>query len=408
MDMKCKISDDKMKSANPENSEDSTKDSMLSSSQAPAKRNGRKRLITGLSLLAGFGLIVYGGVPVIIITCFFIQVKCYQEIIKIAYHIKKMPDMPLFRTINWYFLITANYIYFGETLFKHTQVFIKKYYLLQLLATYHRFFSFVWYFLGIIWFLTMLKKRLLRQQFSLLFWTHFILIAVSLQCYMTLQNMFEGLIWFIIPIWLVVLNDVFAYTFGRLYGKTPLISLSPNKTVEGFVLGGLSTFILGAVLSFIFCHFQYLVCPIKYIEIGESIVASTNCNRSYLFEPIPYHIGNTGFYLNYYPFIQHSLYMSIFASIIAPFGGFYASGFKRANNVKDFGDFFPGHGGIMDRFDCQFLMMTFVNVYISTFVKSPDVDNVFKQIMELSEEAQLEFYLRLKDSLRDAISLQSN
>eukprot|EP00955_Chlamydomonas_euryale_P018869 201247-Chlamydomonas_euryale.AAC.5 len=45
--------------------------------------------------------------------------------------------------------------------------------------------------------------------------------------------------------------------------------------------------------------------------------------------------------------------MSVFASLIAPFGGFFASGFKRAFRLKDFGDTIPGHGGITDRFDCQ-------------------------------------------------------
>ena len=43
----------------------------------------------------------------------------------------------------------------------------------------------------------------------------------------------------------------------------------------------------------------------------------------------------------------------MFASIIAPFGGFFASGFKRGFKIKDFGDFIPGHGGMTDRMDCQ-------------------------------------------------------
>ena len=52
---------------------------------------------------------------------------------------------------------------------------------------------------------------------------------------------------------------------------------------------------------------------------------------------------------------MHSLVLSLFASLVAPFGGFFASGFKRAIKIKDFGDVIPGHGGITDRMDCQIL-----------------------------------------------------
>ncbi len=45
--------------------------------------------------------------------------------------------------------------------------------------------------------------------------------------------------------------------------------------------------------------------------------------------------------------------LSLFASVIAPFGGFFASGFKRGFKIKDFGDSIPGHGGMTDRMDCQ-------------------------------------------------------
>ena len=75
--------------------------------------------------------------------------------------------------------------------------------------------------------------------------------------------------------------------------------------------------------------------------------------------------------VTFYPFFIHCFFMSLFASIIGPFGGFFASGFKRAFKIKDFGDIIPGHGGIMDRFDCQFLMATFVNVYIHSFINIP-------------------------------------
>ena len=49
-----------------------------------------------------------------------------------------------------------------------------------------------------------------------------------------------------------------------------------------------------------------------------------------------------------HPFQIHALALSIFASTIGPFGGFFASGFKRAFKIKDFGDTIPGHGGFMD------------------------------------------------------------
>ena len=54
--------------------------------------------------------------------------------------------------------------------------------------------------------------------------------------------------------------------------------------------------------------------------------------------------------------------MAVFASFVAPFGGFLASGFKRARNIKDFASLIPGHGGLTDRMDCQLLMGAFAYV----------------------------------------------
>merc|ERR1719228_1977315 len=73
--------------------------------------------------------------------------------------------------------------------------------------------------------------------------------------------------------------------------------------------------------------------------------------------------------LSIYPFQLHAFVFSIFGSLIAPFGGFFASGFKRAFGIKDFGASIPGHGGLTDRFDCQLFMSFFVFVYQSTFVE---------------------------------------
>ena len=64
----------------------------------------------------------------------------------------------------------------------------------------------------------------------------------------------------------------------------------------------------------------------------------------------------------------HALILATFASIIGPFGGFFASGLKRSIKIKDWGDSIPGHGGITDRMDCQIMMGFFVFFYLHSIV----------------------------------------
>ena len=73
-------------------------------------------------------------------------------------------------------------------------------------------------------------------------------------------------------------------------------------------------------------------------------------------------------YLRFAPVQFHSFVIALFASTLAPFGGFLASGFKRAFKIKDFGNTIPGHGGFTDRFDCQVMMAMFTFVYVSIIV----------------------------------------
>lgn len=55
---------------------------------------------------------------------------------------------------------------------------------------------------------------------------------------------------FIVPVSMIVINDVMAYMFGFFFGRTPLIKLSPKKTWEGFIGGGISTVILGLMVTY--------------------------------------------------------------------------------------------------------------------------------------------------------------
>ena len=92
-------------------------------------------------------------------------------------------------------------------------------------------------------------------------------------------------------------------------------------------------------------------------------------------------------------FQVHALVMAAFASLVAPFGGFFASGFKRAFNIKDFGDSIPGHGGLTDRFDCQFIMGLFSHVYYASLIRESHVtvDFVLHLIItQLAPEKQVQ------------------
>ena len=61
----------------------------------------------------------------------------------------------------------------------------------------------------------------------------------------------------------------------------------------------------------------------------------------------------------------YSIVIAVFASIIAPFGSFFASGVKRAFKIKDYGSIIPGHGDRTNRFASQGLMAGFVFFYLT-------------------------------------------
>lgn len=357
-------------------------------------------------MIAAFCLLIYGGPLALMITVLCVQVKCFEEIINIGYAVYRVHGLPWFRSLSWYFLLTSNYFFYGENLIDYFGVVINRTDYLKFLVTYHRFISFSLYCVGFVWFVLSLVKKYYMRQFSLFAWTHVALLIVVTQSYLIIQNIFEGLIWFIVPVSMIICNDVMAYVFGFFFGKTPLIKLSPKKTWEGFIGGGFSTVVFGLALSYWMSQYPYLVCPIEYSEsLGRMTM---DCEPSGLFrlhectppqfvQPLMKIIGMEKF--NMYPFMIHSLFLSTFSSVIGPFGGFFASGFKRAFKIKDFGDVIPGHGGIMDRFDCQFLMATFVNVYITSFIRTATPQKLLQQVYNLKPEQQLQLFYALKESL---------
>lgn len=100
------------------------------------------------------------------------------------------------------------------------------------------------------------------------------------------------------------------------------------------------------------------------------------------------------------PIQWHGLVLALFASVIAPFGGFFASGFKRAFNIKDFGESIPGHGGVTDRMDCQVLMGLFVFVYYQSFVAGElDYQGNFQRFQSWPENIQIEYGAKIQEYL---------
>lgn len=101
------------------------------------------------------------------------------------------------------------------------------------------------------------------------------------------------------------ISDVMQYVWGKLCGKRPVApKVSPNKTLEGLIGGGLTATLLGACL--------WWSTPFTFLQaavLSAAIVAMGFC------------------------------------------GGLVMSAIKRDRGVKDYGESIPGHGGVMDRID---------------------------------------------------------
>jgi phosphatidate cytidylyltransferase len=108
------------------------------------------------------------------------------------------------------------------------------------------------------------------------------------------------------------ITDIFAYFTGVFFGKHKLIpDVSPKKTIEGSVGGTL------------FCAVFFVVFGFVVQFIDESVDA----NFIFLF------------------------IAGIIIAIISQIGDLIMSVIKRHFGIKDYGKIFPGHGGMLDRFD---------------------------------------------------------
>lgn len=129
--------------------------------------------------------------------------------------------------------------------------------------------------------------------------------------------------WYLVYLILITtMNDSFAMILGRLIGKHKLIpSVSPNKTVEGSLLG----LIIGTFIAVLF-----------FVNIIKAPIS-----------------------------IALIILITVFLSIVGQLGDLLFSKIKRENEIKDFSNIMPGHGGILDRLDSLALVLLVFVVIIN-------------------------------------------
>ncbi|KAI0892050.1 phosphatidate cytidylyltransferase [Annulohypoxylon nitens] len=351
------------------------------------KANFITRTFWTFVMIGGFFGALFAGHIYIIACITIVQIVSFKEVIAIASVPSRARQLRPTKSLDWYWLATTMYFLYGESViyyFKHI-VLVDK--VLLPLATHHRFISFVLYVIGFVFFVANLKAGHLKFQFSNFGWTHMALYLIVVQAHFVMNNVFEGMIWFFLPAALVITNDIFAYVCGITFGRTQLIKLSPKKTVEGFVGAWFMTILWAILLTNILMRSKYFICPVN--DLGANIFTGLECDPNPVFLPHTYSLPQlfflpegTSFSFTTEPIQFHSIILASFASLIAPFGGFFASGLKRTFKIKDFGDSIPGHGGMTDRMDCQFIMGFFAFIYYQTFIAQHKVN--FGSIMELA------------------------
>lgn len=270
-----------------------------------------------------------------------------------------------------------------------------------------------------------LRKGLYKYQITQYTWTIVTICIVVFQTQAVFEIIYAGLFWFVLPSSLVICNDIMAYYCGQLLGKRitrrRFLELSPNKTWEGFFGGAICTLLFAWWFSRKLCEYEWMTCVPDKITFGVPALSCTPAPmyrpqqlRTIATETLPgYLLELLDLLTGFAPTIMgaigdfelckaqiHGLSLGLFASFAAPFGGFLSSAIKRAYGIKDFNNLIPGHGGMMDRFDCQFVMFLCTFVHYRTFCTPPvSIDALLASAARLSPIEQQEFLTRLQKQL---------
>ena len=123
------------------------------------------------------------------------------------------------------------------------------------------------------------------------------------------------------------INDTMAYVVGSFIGKTPFSPISPKKTWEGTIGGG-------------------ILCVAVISWAGSTLTISKHID------------------------FVHWLFIGIICAVFGTLGDLLESKMKRLAGVKDSGNILPGHGGFLDRFDSMLLAAPVVLLYVKLFIET--------------------------------------
>lgn len=148
-------------------------------------------------------------------------------------------------------------------------------------------------------------------------------VVFPLYCLCATALFFEkGWFYLVVGIGASWVSDTCAYFTGVLFGKHKIVPhISPKKTWEGCIGGA---FFCALVLMF---YFGFVVYDIDGITINRAL------------------------------FMVAAFVFGILFSAMSQIGDWLASSVKRAVGIKDYGNFMPGHGGMLDRFDSVFFTL---------------------------------------------------
>jgi len=124
------------------------------------------------------------------------------------------------------------------------------------------------------------------------------LFLAALPAHLMNASCMQGLIWYVLPMTLITLNDIAAFYVGFFFGRTPLIKLSPKKTWEGFIGGGFITVALGTAISLWFGSLRWLTCPVVAGDVAEFMRGQSSllevdmeCQPNKVFSPKKYEVS---------------------------------------------------------------------------------------------------------------------